>query len=151
MCVPGDMIFARARALVYGTYKLENFESSFVYTRWLGFDEVYPRWAATDLDMILVVVIANLTFSNSLFNHFHVMMPDGRVARIFDDREHGYWFPIDELQRGAIRRSASTMTHSATGGCLGQFVINVTCEQHIAWTLRQRCGFNDRQFRVSRS
>lgn len=145
MCVPGDVIFARARALVRGVYHVENFESDVVDTKWLGSAEVYSCTRAVDVDMISTIVIARSEFKDRSLNYLHVVSFDGETMRIFDDYEHGFWLPFSELGHRVFRQEPRES--------IGQFVrgqfVNDNGESYMKWVTRPG-RFNDHLFRRRR-
>jgi hypothetical protein len=95
----GDVIYARSFALRGGKF---NTRGEFVELGSHILKVLEPRssgdWEG-DVNVNVTVLSVHRFGALSNVDYFTVLLPDGRVARIFDDQEHGYW------------------THSSTSQC----------------------------------
>jgi hypothetical protein len=91
----GDLIIARSGALVCGRgYELSDPTSwSAKGCNWLGKQFAFSFNTVYGENLTLCTVVAVVKFPNEAHNlsHFHVLLSDGRVARIFDDHDGGFW------------------------------------------------------------
>ena len=95
----GDQILARSRALVCGEqYDLGDPTSwnPYDYNR-IGNRPVFLWRDVDDYHLTLCTVIAVVKFPDEAHNlsHFHVLLGDGRLAKIFDNRLNGFWLRVE--------------------------------------------------------
>lgn len=119
----GDQILVRSRALICGDEY--NVNDSFValgaapdncstkHLAHLGSHCVFSWNAVEDDCVTLVTIVAIVRFPHDVRNldHFHVMMPDGQIVRIYDDRLNGYWMDTDVTPK-KMRSSFNKWLHS---------------------------------------
>jgi hypothetical protein len=97
----GDAIVVWSKALVCGDDTSDSYGDSDHRWKWLGRSTAIS-WRNTPRDHeTLCTVIAIITDDDEpKMNHFHVLLPDGQVARVFNDRlkcdlpyarRQGYW------------------------------------------------------------
>jgi hypothetical protein len=144
----GDQILARTRALVHGAkYELNDPKS---WKRndwnWLGSHDIFSLNIIDNDHMTLctIVTIVRFPIEASNLDHFHVLLSDGRIARIFDDYKNGFWLEAesadpkvmkasDDMEISyihtpdfSIRRETSTRSwKNRTSWCLRRFVDEV--------------------------
>jgi hypothetical protein len=96
----GDLIRARSLALVCGErYELSDPSAWNVdYYNRLGEDYSF-LYGINDYSLTLCIIVAIVKFPDEAYNlsHFHVLLPDGRIARIFDDMANGFWLKLSSF------------------------------------------------------
>jgi hypothetical protein len=110
----GSVILARTYALMVGDqYELGD-PTSWKNDDWNWLGENYtnctPHIEYYDFTTVTVVAIVKFPSIVRTLNHFHVLLPDGQVARIFDDQENGSWVSPNASKR--VKHDADLRWHS---------------------------------------
>jgi hypothetical protein len=119
----GDQIVVRTRALVWGK-RYELSDPSVWNSEWNKLGDFVFAWdnVISDQHLTTCVVIAHIKFPDEVsnLNHFHVLLHDGSINRIFDDRERGFWLDVEADSRARtasvsawLKRYDSFILHNA--------------------------------------
>jgi hypothetical protein len=85
----GDLILARACAVRRGVELCSNlFNVDYVA---LGDEDAFERVHHDVLVPSVIVAIVQFYAPNDNLNHFHLLLPDGRIASLYDDLHNGFW------------------------------------------------------------
>jgi hypothetical protein len=110
----GDLILARSRALICGSeYEPKKWKKNDYNS--LGNEWAFSYRDRNDEHLTPCVIIVSVQFPGEMcvLNHFHVLLPDGRIARIFDNVNDGFWLkssvtdPKDSLVAWQCRHAGS--------------------------------------------
>jgi hypothetical protein len=76
---------------------------------WLGSEVIFPWGNTNDYHLSTVTVISIVRFPHKVsnFDHFHVVLADGRVGRLFDDNQNGFWMGVGStVERHEVSNNA---------------------------------------------
>jgi len=114
----GDQILARSRAIVFDEQYELNDPTSWKKDEWNWLGHSVFSWDdVTDESLTLCTIITIVKFPDEANNlsHFLVLLPDGSIARIFDDYENGFWLEAESADPKVRKASTRVWMNRAIG------------------------------------